>query len=98
MTDHSCNFDYCDVYEDFHSMEEVVTEHLRKSSMQNFLYSGGMHLLISKITSDNDICFNWCMAASDFEEVEKILPEMVNELWVKNMWLFFCKWVDQTVQ
>ena len=33
MTDHSCNFDYCDVYEDFHSMEEVVTEHLRKSSM-----------------------------------------------------------------
>ena len=59
-SDSTTQFDYCDVYEDFHSMEEVVTEHLRKSSTQNFLYSGGMHLLISKITSDNDICFNWC--------------------------------------
>ena len=46
--------------------------------MQSLSLSGGKHLLISKITSDEDVRFNWCIAAADFGEAEeKILLEKI---------------------
>ena len=39
-------------------------------------------ILIGKITSDEDVRFNLCIAAADFGEAEeKILLEMIVALW-----------------
>ena len=40
----------------------------RESNMQSLSLLGGKHLLITKITSDKDISFSWCIAASEFED------------------------------
>ena len=84
----------------FQSMEEVVREHLRKSNMQSLSLSGGKHILIGKITSDEDVRFNWCIAAADFGEAEeKILLEMIVELWVTIRGFYFVSgWIEQYKQ
>ena len=83
----------------FQSMEEVVREHLRKSNMQSLSLSGGKHLLC-KITSDEDVHFNWCITAADFGEAEeKILLEMIIELWVTiRGFSFVSGWIEQYKQ
>ena len=84
----------------FQSMEEVVREHLRKSNMQSLSLSGGKHILIGKITSGEDVRFNWCIAAADFGEAEeKILLEMIVELWVTiRGFSFVSGWIEQYKQ
>ena len=83
----------------FQSMEEVVRQHLRKSNMRS-LSSGGKHLLITKLSSDEDVRFNWCIAAADFEEAEeKILLDMIIELWVTiRGFSFVSGWIEQYKQ
>ena len=71
------------MYMVFQSMEEVARAHLRRSNMRGLSLPGGKDLLISKITSDEDIQFHWCVAAAAFGEEEgKILLNMIIELWV----------------
>lgn len=54
----------------FQSMAEVVRAHLRRSNMRGLSLPGGKDLLISKITSDEDVQFHWCIAAAAFGEEE----------------------------
>lgn len=54
----------------FQSMAEVVRAHLRRSNMGGLSLPGGKDLLISKITSDEDVQFHWCIAAAAFGEEE----------------------------
>jgi len=64
-------------------MEEVVRQQLRKSNTRNLTLSGGKHALFSKIASDEDVQFHWSIVAADFGEAEeKILLDMIIDLWV----------------
>ena len=81
----------------FKSMEEVVRLHLRKSNMHSLSSSGGKHLLVGKLSSDENVRFNWCIAAADFGEAEeKILLDMIIELWVTiRGFSFVSGWIEQ---
>ena len=61
---------------------------------------GGKDLLISKITSDEDIQFHWCVAAAAFGKEEgKILLNMIIELWVTvHGFSFVSGWLEQFKQ
>jgi len=56
---------------------------LRKSNTRNLTLSRGKHALVSKIASDEDVQFHWSIVAADFGEAEeKILLDMIIDLWV----------------
>ena len=67
----------------FQAMEEAVRQQLRKSNTHNLTLSGGKHALVSKIASDEAVQFHWSVVAADFGEAEeKILLDMIIDLWV----------------
>jgi hypothetical protein len=67
----------------FRSMEEVVRQHLRKTSVHILASSVQRQALLSKIASDEDVRFHWCIVAADFgEEEEKTLLDMIMDLWI----------------
>jgi len=84
----------------FQSMEEVVREHFRKANMCILSSSATKDLLISRITTDEDVQFNWCLAAAAFGETEeKILLEMIIKLWVTiRGFSFVSGWIEQYKQ
>lgn len=83
----------------FQSMEEVVRQHFRKWKVRS-LSSGGKQALVSKISTDEDVRFYWCIVAADFGEAEeKILLDMIIDLWITvRGFAFVSGWIEQYKQ